>query len=98
MKSKPSKINKEIVYVKKLTCMIVESSYNITAKFDSNVNDKDGKKFKISKRYTFDKCDNITNVRVSDRKLISGIRDRLNDTYRDFNFSTTDIILKTKGE
>jgi hypothetical protein len=94
MKSKPSKINKDIVYVNKLTCKVVDDKYNKTVIFDTYAHDNNGEKFKICKRYTFDRFGyTITNEAANDRNLILGIRKRLNDTFKDFNFSTTDIIL-----
>ncbi len=87
--------NNGIVQVNKLTCKVVDSEYNRTVIFDTYVNDKDSKKFKICKRFTFDRFGyTITNEAANDRNLILGVRVRLNDTYKDiFDFSTTDIII-----
>ena len=86
--------NNNIVSVNKLTCKVVDSEFNKTVIFDTYVNDKDSKKFKICKRYTFDRFNNITDVEVNDRELTSGIKDRLNVTFKGlFNFSMTDIII-----
>lgn len=93
MKTKKQTLT-ERVKVNKLTCKVVNNKYNKIVIFDTYTHDINSKKFKICKRYTFDRFDNITNVEVNDRNLISGIKDRLNDTYRDFDFSMTDIIIK----
>ncbi len=94
MKSKATNIKKGIVHVKKLTCKVVDSEYNKTVIFDTYTHDINSKNFKICKRYTFDRFGyTITNEAANDRNLILGIRKRLNNTFKDFNFSTTDIIL-----